>query len=182
MRVGGKRLLVVGDKGAGKSTLMLHMLARGHDVEGDEHLVVLDGEVVARPRRLRIKPNSLELVSGLPQGVLQSPVLADWAGLKLLSVDPAVFGRPWDIRQGRLDAILFARANRGGVSRLRPISFDESFKQLRANGYLFRSSVGLATARLRALAQQTPAFELRLGTLNSAETQITRLVGALTSG
>ena len=178
LRVAGKRLLIVGDKGTGKSTLVLHMLARGHDADGDEHLVVLDGEVTARPRRLRIKPNSLEMVADLPEAILQSPILTDWNGLQHRSVDPAIFGRPWSIGRGKLDAILFATANRGGMSRLRAVSIGESFNRLRANGYLFPTSVGLAVARLRALALHTPAFELRLGTLDSAETQLVRLAMA----
>jgi energy-coupling factor transporter ATP-binding protein EcfA2 len=178
LRIAGKRLLVVADKGTGKSTLVLHMLARGHDVEGDEHLVVLDNEVVARPRRLRIKPNSLDVVAGLPDAIRQSPILTDWNGLQHRSVDPAIFGRPWIIGRGKLDAILFAIPNRGGFSRLRPLAPEESFKRLRENGYLFEASVGLAIARLRALALQTPAFELRLGSLSSAETQLARLATA----
>lgn len=178
LRIAGKRLLVVADKGTGKSTLVLHMLARGHDVEGDEHLVVLDGEVVARPRRLKVKPNSLEIVDGLPEAIRQSPLVSDWNGLQHRSVDPAIFGRPWKIEAGRLDAILFATPNRGGLSRVRPLTAEQSFSRLRDNSYLFRTSVALAMARLRALAFDTPAFELRLGSLSSAETQLARLATA----
>src|SRR5260221_8206062 len=34
--IAGRRLLLVGEKGAGKSTLVLRLLFDGHDVEGDE--------------------------------------------------------------------------------------------------------------------------------------------------
>jgi len=54
--IAGRRLLVVGQKGAGKSTLMLRLLYDGHAVEGDEMVFTRDGVAVALPRSFHLKP------------------------------------------------------------------------------------------------------------------------------
>src|SRR5207253_2106365 len=102
--VGGKRLLLIGDKGQGKSTLALYLLTRGHAVEGDEHLAVGNETVFTRPRALRIKPGTLALMQGLPEAIYRAPRIETWDGLSVHAVDPSLFGRPWRIAEGRLDA------------------------------------------------------------------------------
>ncbi len=52
----GRRFLVVGDRGAGKTTLMTRLLFEGCGVEGDEMVLLRDGEAVAYPRRFGIPP------------------------------------------------------------------------------------------------------------------------------
>jgi hypothetical protein len=170
--VDGRRLLIVGEKGTGKSTLVLHLLTKGHDVEGDEHLLIADSHVVVRPRTLRIKPDSLSVVSGLPAALRSSPWLPAWNGARFYSVDPAVFGRPWRIAPGPLDAILFARSNHGGRSHIAPISQQEAFAGLLRQAYLLKTGVSGMAARLRRLVGETPVGLLSLGDLDTAEWHI----------
>lgn len=177
VRICGKRLLVAGGKAAGKSTLALSLLARGHDVEGDEHLLILPDGVVARPRTLRIKPNTLTVIENLPPGIARSPVYRMWNGTSIHAVNPSIFGRPWRISHGRLDGILFAQANHGGRSHAAPISADEAFAGLVANTYFLKSGVAGMAGRLRGLAVQTPAYRLQLGDLDSAEWHLKRIAG-----
>jgi hypothetical protein len=167
--VGGKRLVVVGDKGQGKSTLSAHLLLRGHAVEGDEHVAVGETTVVARPRSLRIKESSFALLPELPAEVRQTPSVETWDGVRVHAVDPAVFGRPWRIAEGPAEALIFLEPNHGGRSVAKPIGADAAFGRLMENAHFGNRNVLQLAARLRGLAARTPAYGLRLGDLETAE-------------
>jgi energy-coupling factor transporter ATP-binding protein EcfA2 len=177
---GGRRLLVVGHKGCGKSTLALHLALAGHDVEGDEHLLIGERHVIARPRTLRVKEGSFALVGGLPASVLDSPSIINWDGTIIRAISPAVGGRPWVIRPGRLAGIVFLVANHGGRSAARPIRPDDAFGRLMREIMLPESGVAAATARLRRLVLEAPAYQLLLGNLETAEWHLRQIAKLLT--
>ncbi len=167
--VDGKRLVVIGDKGAGKTTLVLSLLAAGHAVEGDEHLVLEPDAAIARPRTLRVKPGSLRIVPDLPAGIERTPTIDLWEGGYIHSVTPALFGRPWVIRPGRLDGIVFIAPNHGGRSVAARLTPDEAFRRLMATVIFPGRSILAETVRVRRLVAEAPAYELRLGDLTQAE-------------
>jgi hypothetical protein len=171
----GRRLIVVGPKASGKSTLTLFLLAHGFEVEGDEHVVVRETDLIARPRRIHVKPGSLPLVPELTQAILASPYVAEPIASPVYAVDPGVAGRPWRIRPGRADHIVFLEANHGGRSMLAPVGADEAFRGLTEDCLLpDQKIVGLA--RLRRLAQETRTWRLSLGDLNEAEDRLRDLL------
>lgn len=178
--VKGKRFLVVGDKGQGKSTLAIHLLARGHQVEGDEHVAIGEATVVARPRTLRVKTPSFAMVRGLPEEVLQTASFQTWDGVRIHALDPSLFGRPWQIAESPLDAILLLESNHGGRSVAKPVSVDACFERLMANGHFGGRDILLLAARLRGLAARTPGYSLRVGDLETAEWHITNIAACLT--
>lgn len=178
--IGGRRVLLVGHKGAGKSTLALHLVLAGHDVEGDEHLVVRDSEVVARPRTLRVKEGSLRLVAAVPEQVWEAPRVHNWDGSIIRAISPEVGGRPWVIRPGRLDAMVFLVANHGGRSAARPIPGKDAFGRLMGEVMLPRTGVATAAGRLRRVAMEVPAYQLLLGDLATAEWHLSRIASQLT--
>ncbi len=178
--VGGRRLLLVGHKGSGKSTLSLHLVLAGHDVEGDEHLVIRESEVIARPRTLRVKEGSLRLILGLPDQVWQAPYIHNWDGALIRSISPAVGGRAWTIRPGRLDAIVFLVANYGGRSAARPIAGTDAFGRLMGEVMLPHTGVAAAAGRLRRVAMEVPSYQLLLGDLDTAEWHLSRIASLLT--
>ncbi|KQW78961.1 hypothetical protein ASC89_11670 [Devosia sp. Root413D1] len=178
--IGGRRVLLVGHKGSGKSTLALHLALAGYDVEGDEHLVIRDSEVVARPRTLRVKEGSLHLVAKLPDQVWQAPSVHNWDGSIVRSISPAVGGRPWAIRPGRLDAMVFLVANHGGRSAARPIVSKDAFGRLMGEVMLPRTGVAAAAGRLRQVAVEVPAYQLLLGDLATAEWHLSSIASQLT--
>lgn len=169
LAVDGKRILLIGDKGLGKSTLCMQMLAAGHAVEGDEHVAVGAGIVVARPRTLRVKPGTFSLIRGLPPGLEQSPMLATWDGVPVYSIDPSAFGRPWRISEGPVHACILLESNRGGRSVAKRESSDACFAALMSNGHFGSSNVLQLAARFRTLAASVPAYSLRLGDLAGAQ-------------
>ncbi len=173
--IDGRRFVVTGAKGAGKTTFMLSLLAAGHEVEGDEH-VVLDPEgVIARPRTLRVKPGSLRIVPGLPAGIERTPTIDIWEGGYIHAVSPALFGRPWVVRHGKLDGIVFIAPNHGGRSVVARLSPNEAFQRLMRTVIFPGVSVLAETVRVRRLVAEAPAFELRLGDLSQAEFQMQQL-------
>jgi len=176
----GRRLLLIGHKGCGKSTLALYLALCGHVVEGDEHLLIRADEVIARPRTMRVKDGSLALVPGLPSAVWNAPFLPNWDGTRIRSISPDIGGQPWVIRAGRLDAIVCLFANHGGSSVSRPLAGPHAFERLMREIVLPRSAIAAAAGRLRQLALSTPTYELLLGNLEAAEWHLRTLARSLT--
>lgn len=173
--IDGRRFVITGDKGAGKTTFMLSLLAAGHEVEGDEHLVLEPDGVIARPRTLRVKPGTLRLVSGLPDGLEQTPTIDIWEGGFIHAVSPALFGRPWVVRPGRLDGIVFIAPNHGGRSVVARLSPNDAFERLMRSVIFPGVSMLAETVRVRRLVTEAPAFELRLGDLSQAQFHMQQL-------
>ena len=175
VRIGGRRLVVMADKTAGKTTLMLSLLAAGHQVEGDEHLVLEPGAVIARPRTLRVKRGSLRLLPDLAPLIEQGPTIELWDGGHIYAVNPRLFGGRWIIQRGQLDGLVFVEANHGGRSLAKPISPNDAFGRLMQSVIFQREAILVQTARVRRLVSDTPAYLLRLGDLARAEFHLRRM-------
>ena len=178
LMINGRRVLVVGRKGSGKTTLSLHLLARGHGFEGDEHLVVLPNSVVARPRTLRVKGPSLTLVKNLPATLRDAPTVPFWDGSLLYSIDPRCLGATWTIRSGALDAIVMIEPDFGARSFANRLGIEEGFRALVDHAAFPQRAIAAELARIRVLAATTPMYSLRLGELEGAEWHLQRLTGA----
>lgn len=177
LRIGGRRLLLVGDKGAGKTTLSLYLLARGHGFEGDEHVVVLPDAVIARPRTLRVKAGSFALIPDLPPALQQAPAIPFWDGSLLYSIDPRSLGQDWTIGPGRLDAIVLIDSDFGAHSYATRLTVEEGFQAIVARTLFPKRAVAMEIARIRVLVATTPSYSLRLGDLQGAEWHLKKLLG-----
>jgi hypothetical protein len=175
-----KRLLLTGEKGSGKSTLSLYLALRGHIVEGDEHLLIRQHGVIARPRTLRVKEGTLSFVPDVPLWVYTAPYIRAWDGGLIRSVDPRLLVGQWSIAEGRLDGLVFLTANHGGRSVAKAIQPEMAFSRLMREIVLPLQGVGAAAARLRQLCLSTPAFELILGDLATAEWHLVHTAKDLT--
>ncbi len=176
--IDGRRFIITGEKGAGKTTLMLSLLQNGHKVEGDEHVLLEPDAVIARPRTLRVKPGSLRLLPDLPRAILDTPTIDLWDGGYIHAVSPALFGRPWVLRAGRLDGLVFIAANHGGRSVAKKLTPDEAFRRLMRTVIFPGASLLAETVRVRRVVAEAPAYELRLGDLSQAEFQLKALARA----
>jgi hypothetical protein len=176
----GQRILLVGIAGFGKTTLTLHLVANGIDVEGDEHVIVRERDLVARPRPLRVKPKSLRLLPQLAPLILASPRVVlpiEGEKIELYSVSPSVFGRPWRIAAGRADHIVFLEPNHGGHSRITALPRDAAFGRLVEDSLLPGNDYGTELARLRRPVAEAQNWLLTLGDLAEAERHIRSLPG-----
>lgn len=165
----GRRILVIADKGVGKTTFMLHALAAGIGVEADEHVAVRAGEVLARPRSLRVKASSVPLAPAVLQpAILAAPTIRDWYGNPIHAFAPALPGRPWCIAPGKADHLVFMEANHGGLTGLGRLDREAAFQRLLDNVFLPETGRGAALARLHRLVGETPCWGMRIGAIGRA--------------
>lgn len=166
--VNRKRILLMAEKGVGKTTLSLKCLAAGLMVEGDEHVVVRKEDVVARPRTLRVKHGSISVVPELEQQIRRSPNITEWNGDLIYSVAPRLPGQRWAIRPGAADALVFLTANHGGLTSIKLLTANEAFGRLLKTTYLPEDRRAAALGRLRMLVSHAKCVEMRLGCPESA--------------
>lgn len=164
----GCRFILLADKSTGKTTSCLKYLTVGFRVEGDEHVVVLEADVIARARTLRIKQSSLGIVPELDTAIRASPFIKDWKGDLIYSMPPRTVDNEWRIEQGPAHCIVFLTGNHGGATMVRPMSSEMAFEQLLTMVYLPEVGRGAAIARLHRLSRQCRAVEMRIGDLGRA--------------
>lgn len=162
------RFLIMADKGSGKTTLSLRCLAEGFTVEGDEHVVIGQIDVLARPRTLRIKQGSLAHVPELEEHIRSCPAIIDWDGNPIYSVTPQTPETRWTIKQGPADVLLFLTPNHGGLTATRPLSPNQAFERLTRSVFLPETGKPAALARLHNLTRAAKCLEMRLGCLKTA--------------
>jgi hypothetical protein len=170
------RILVVGESGAGKTTLSLRLLDAGYAVEGDEQFIVWPSRAIARPRTLRVKGGSLAHVPRLAAAIAASPRIGFWDGAPLYAVDPAIAGRPWRIAEGGVEHVVFLEPNHGGLSHIKPIAAHEALRRLLAESVLPPDAVGQAVMRLRGILAKARLHALLLGDLDRALWQIGNII------
>jgi hypothetical protein len=120
-RMDGRRFLLIGESGTGKTTLILHLARHGVSMEGDEIAVVMPAGVVALPRRFHVKSESLTDLPWLEAGVERPPFLENGHGSYVFGVSPAQLGHAWEIRCGPIDAVFYLEPNHGGQPRIEDI-------------------------------------------------------------
>jgi len=116
-RVNGSRFLILGDKGSGKSTLAMRLMYAGHQVEGDEWAMERNGEVLAFPRNLHLKPGIEAQVPELAEHLDGLPITY-MGDARISALDPTLLGFDWELTVGPVDQVIWIRANHGGETSL----------------------------------------------------------------
>ncbi|QCK87807.1 hypothetical protein E8L99_19630 [Phreatobacter aquaticus] len=173
------RFLLIGDQRCGRTTLALHMLMRGYQVEGDEHALIDWGGIIMRPSRMFAAPDLARLVPAAGELFVKAPKQYGWSGQETAAIDPSLPGRPWRIQKGPVAGLIVLELNSGGRSVLGRLSPDNMFARLMALALMPDEGVALAVARLRALVMAVPAGLLSLGDLDGAAWHIERATAAL---
>jgi hypothetical protein len=114
----GCRFLLMGESGAGKTTLITRLAREGALVEGDELVVLHEDRAVAVPRRFRIKDHGLSQLPWLAAAAERMPVFENLDGSRVYAFAPSEAGYPWHIRDASIDAVIFLEPNHGGQSRV----------------------------------------------------------------
>jgi hypothetical protein len=163
LRRDGRRVLIAGSKGAGKTTLSLHLIRADYDFEGDEHVFVENDGAIARPRACRVKETSLALVPELAEIVLSSPVYVDVRGSRLFNVDPMRVGGSWRVEKGKVDCVVVLHPNHGGYSSLRPMPPMMVAQALISELGMRGVDRGAPIGAIAAMVGRAKGFDLSLG-------------------
>ncbi|QCK87804.1 hypothetical protein E8L99_19615 [Phreatobacter aquaticus] len=164
----GRRILLVGRKGAGKTTLTLRLALSGFTLESDENLFVTGAGIVARPRGCRIKESSLPWLPRIADVIEGSPFIVDYRGARIFNLDPRSAGVSWSIAEGPVDAILLLRSNHGGLTTARDIPSMALIRGLMAEIAVQKQDRVSAFASLARLASASRGFDVSLGDLDGA--------------
>ena len=163
LRRDGRRLLLVGAKGTGKTTLTLRLMLAGYEVEGDENVFLYGDGAVARPRALQVKQSPLRLVPELANTISQRPFLEDYLGQRIYNVDPRCVGSPWRISYGPVDLVILLRSNHGGYSSIRPVPSLALVREIMPEMGVPPNGRGAAVGALVSMCARARGFDLSLG-------------------
>jgi hypothetical protein len=163
LRRHNRRLLLVGDKGTGKTTLTLRLMLAGYEIEGDENVFAFGETAVARPRALHVKQASLRLLPEHADTISRRPYLEDYLGQRIYNVDPRCVGGSWQIRRAPIDLVILLRANHGGYSSIRPVPPLALVREIMSETGLPPSGRGAAVGAVIAMCARAKGFDLSLG-------------------
>jgi hypothetical protein len=164
----GRRLLLIGSKGSGKSTLTLRLAHAGYEIEGDEHVFLESSGVIARPRACRIRESSLRHLPEMAGMIAEAPSYRDYHGDKIFNVDPGSLGASWRIEPGKADYVFVLRPNHGGYSSIRPVQPSALVQFLMSETGWREAHRRSSVANIAALAASVRAFDLSLGDHSTA--------------
>jgi hypothetical protein len=110
--IGGRRVAVIGDVAAGKTTLSVGLLCEGANVEVDESFLTRDGQVVGVARRLHVKPGTVAMLPSA-SWLEAAPKLGP---LPVRVVDPTEHGFAWELPVGPIQDLVVLRRTEGPSS------------------------------------------------------------------
>jgi hypothetical protein len=172
----GRRILFVGQKGSGKTTLSLRLIREGYEIEGDENVFVTRGGVVARPRGLRIKEQTVILLPYLAEALNTAGYYESRPGQRIYNLDPRTAGaQSWRIKRGPVHAVIIVRSNHGGLSSFRPINPLALVREVIDECALPRQGRAEAIGAVVRLVGKASGFHLALGDLDGAVDCIDRV-------
>jgi len=170
--IAGRRLLVVGQKGVGKTTLMLRLLYDGHAVEGDEMVFTRDGAAVALPRPFHLKPGADVLIPELRERFDDLPFVLTSDGAHVTAFDPGAEGFDWRLGVGPIDGAVVLRANHGGETSVRPLSTVELVQHVLDHAFPTSESRPMLLRAVTALLGYVDGIEFTVGSVGSAATAL----------
>jgi energy-coupling factor transporter ATP-binding protein EcfA2 len=174
----GRRLLLAGTNGVGKTTLALALTRMGYEIEGDEHVFVERSGVVARPRACRVKESSLPMLADMAKVIAAAPSYTEEFYGMIFNLDPRALGSSWRIAHGQSDVVIALHDNHGGYSSIRPLAPTALVQLLIPEIALRETGHGSSVAAVAALAGRAKAFDLSLGDHSGALRCVERAMDA----
>ena len=169
LRRDGRRILLVGPKGSGKTMLTLYLIRAGYEIEGDENVFVTPEGVLARPRGLRVKQSAAAFLPHLSGALSGAPYYQDATGLRIYNLNPRLAGASfWRLERGKVDAVVLIRPNHGGYSSLRPVPSLALVREVMEECALPEAERAAAIGAIVKAIGGAKGFDLSLGDLESA--------------
>ncbi len=138
--INGRRTMILGHKGAGKTTLATRLLFAGHAVDGDEMALVRNGLALALPRAFHLKPDIGQLVPEVAGIIGDLPKVLS-GRVAIAALEPSECGFDWTIAAAPVDRVVWITPNHGGETELKQRS---SFATIRS---IIECSLGWGEAR-----------------------------------
>lgn len=161
----GERFMVVGEPLRERSSLALHLLSRGAQVEADDLAILHDGILTAYPRPLRV----FSLDDPLPPG---SPTRDELPSVHEVSsrgpwmLDLAAAGIDWRVSTGVVERVVLLETNYGGQTRLHPVPHHEAVRVVMSCCDA-RNNVSDTIRSIAGLVDGAHCCRLRLGALDA---------------
>lgn len=175
----GNRFIVVGDKGVGKTTLMVRLLFSGFRIIGDEILLVKDGKALPFSRRFHIKQESMQLLPELDGLIEKLPYNETSYGHKMYSFSPHDAGYEWKVDDGGVDFIFYLEPNHGGKSRLELCPKIDMVQRLMPMSFISEKEDHKKIAELCRVVDQAECYILHNGDLDGAATAMQEKMSVL---
>lgn len=162
-------MLLIGNAGAGKSTLALHCLRRGVQLISEDSTFVTPRALQATgvPTFLHLRDSSLEWLTERERTrISKFPVIQRRSGVQKIEVDVRRIRWPIARAAPRLTAIVFLTKQKGSsegdrAPLLTPLSAKEALQRLAISQSYAAGRPGWA--EFAARASKLPAYELRRG-------------------
>ncbi len=177
--VAGRRALFSGDKAAGKTTLMLGLLAAGHEVHGDENVLLRGGVTLPLPRKFHLREGTLNLIPEFASvreslSPREHPVIGPFR-----FCDPTDLGRPWNVGFAPAAAVFILEPGFGGASVVSPCPKVDLVRHLLFQTVNLSDAPGREIREISLLADAAAAFRLKVGDLAGAVREIETALAAL---
>ena len=129
--VAGRRVVLVGSKEVGKTTLILRLIHDGIEVHGDELvLITADGRAWPYPRLFHVRPTTFPLIPELTGREEEFPVSRLSNGQVVYGVSPTDLGQDWRIAPAPIDAVVYLERNHGAETSAREITPEAALQRL----------------------------------------------------
>jgi len=165
--VDGRRFLLVGEKGAGKTTLITRLLFDGIAAHGDEKILVRGAKVIPTPRKFHLKAGTIPLVPEL-DSICKSLTSYPGYGVRTYYFAPSDAGFEWKIRWGPIDAIFYLLPRHGGETRLEVCPKWQMAQNLMLRSSDFDANPEGQMTDLCSLINRSNNFVIHIGELNGA--------------
>lgn len=176
LEIDGAGLLLMGEPGAGKSTLTAALSLRGARVLSDEFGVVRlsDRALLPLAKPIALKNRSIDVIRAWSAEAVLGPICrkthkGDVAHLTLPAASVHARATP-----ARAAAIVFPRWQQGAATSLVPIGAAEAFGTVAANSFNFDTLGPDAFDAVRDLVARAACYRLRYSDLAQAESVLRR--------
>jgi len=166
----GSRFIVIGDKGAGKTSLMLKLLLSrdGFQVNGDEMVLIDNSQAMPFPRRFHVKSGYMSLFKSFQSAMEASPKFQVSPSHWLYAFSPAEAGFEWDIDYKPIQGIYFLTPNHGRGTFVEKCSRLQMLQNIMPLSYLSPSGEQLKIPRFCDLINTVKSYNLHIGNLDRA--------------
>jgi hypothetical protein len=178
----GRRFLLIGHSGVGKTTLIVRIAHEGGLVESDDLVVLQPDGVIGLPRRFNLKEGSLALLPWIAAGLDRMPSFGGVYGPRVYSFAPSEWGYPWQIRSGPIDAVFYLEPNHGGQPRITELPRYQMAQLAIGEARVFNREHRGWMSELCRLLDQASCCKLVVGGLDSTAALLLKRIAGLPAG